>query len=75
MTVTLDLKAELEAGLVAQARAGGKTVEEYLLSLVQGWVEGTALPGSGNGLAGEQRAAAFQAWSSGHRVTAFRLRR
>ncbi len=49
MTFTLDLKPELEAGLVAQARAGGKTVEEYLLSLVQGWVEGTALPDPGTG--------------------------
>lgn len=31
MTVTLNLKPEVEAGLFAQAQAGGITVEEYLL--------------------------------------------
>ncbi len=69
MTVTLDLKPEVEAGLVAQARAGRKTVEEYLSSLVQGWVEGAALPAPVNGLTPEQRAAAFEAWAAGHRET------
>jgi hypothetical protein len=36
MTVTLNLNPELEAGLLAQAQAGGKTLEEYLLSMVSG---------------------------------------
>jgi hypothetical protein len=34
MTVTLNLKPELEAGILAQAQATGMTVEEYLLSVV-----------------------------------------
>jgi hypothetical protein len=41
------------------------TVEEYLLSVV----EGVVLPGTGNRLSPEQRAAAFEAWSANHRAT------
>jgi hypothetical protein len=63
MTVTLNLKPEVEAGLFAQARASGMTVEEYLLSMVEGVVlPATTLPP-------EQRAAAFEAWSANHRAT------
>jgi hypothetical protein len=65
MTVTLKLKPEVEAGLLAQARASGMSVEEYVLSLV----EGTVLPGVKNQLSPEERAAAFEAWSAGHRPT------
>jgi len=36
MTVALNLKAEVEAGLLAQAQANGMTLEEYLLSLLEG---------------------------------------
>ncbi|MGH9448464.1 MAG: hypothetical protein ACRD3O_22510, partial [Terriglobia bacterium] len=36
MTVTLHLKPEIEAGLVARAQASGMALEEYLLSLVEG---------------------------------------
>jgi hypothetical protein len=36
MTVTLNLRPEIEAGLLVQAREGGMTVEEYLLSVVEG---------------------------------------
>lgn len=36
MTVTLNLKPELEADLLARARASGMGLEEYLLSLVEG---------------------------------------
>jgi hypothetical protein len=64
MTVTLDLKPELEAGLMAQAQANGKTLEEYLVSMV----EGVVLPPKKT-LTPEQRAAAFEAWSAGHRPT------
>jgi hypothetical protein len=65
MTVTLKLKPEVEAGLVAQAQASGLSVEEYVLSLV----EGAALPGIKNALSPEERAAAYEAWSAQHRPT------
>ncbi len=65
MAVTLNLNPELEAGLIAQAQAGGKTLEEYLLSMV----EGSITPAAGQRLTPEQRAAAFEAWSAGHRPT------
>jgi hypothetical protein len=65
MTVTLTFKPEVEAGLLAQARAGGKSVEEYLLSMV----EGVIIPAGLSQLPAEQRAAAFEAWSAGHRPT------
>jgi hypothetical protein len=65
MTVTLDLKPELEAGLIAQAEASGKTLEEYLVSMVEG-----AVPAILKSLQPEQRAAAFEAWSASHRPTA-----
>lgn len=35
MTVTLNLKPEVEAELFAQAQAAGMTVEGYLLSMIQ----------------------------------------
>ena len=35
MTVTLNLKPEVEAGLLAQAQASGMALEEYLLSLAE----------------------------------------
>jgi hypothetical protein len=35
MTVTLHLKPEVEAGLLARAQASGIGVEEYLLALVE----------------------------------------
>jgi len=65
VTVTLNLKPEVEAGLLAQAQISGMTVEEYLLSLV----EGVVLPPAPATLSPEQRAAAFESWSAGHRVT------
>ena len=65
MTVTLTFKPEVEAGLLDQARTTGMTVEEYLLSVVEGMV----LPATSNTLSPEQRAAAFEAWSANHRVT------
>jgi len=65
MTVTLHLTPDMEAGVVAQARASGMTVEEYLLSVVKSAV---TLPSKG--LSAEERAAAFEAWSAGHRHAA-----
>lgn len=35
MTVTLHFKPEVEAGLMAQARASGMVLEDYLLTLVE----------------------------------------
>lgn len=65
MTVTLKLKPEVEAGLLTQAQASGMTLEEYLLSMV----EGAVLLKTKETLTAEQRAAAFEAWSAGHRPT------
>ena len=65
MTVTLKLKPEVEAGLLAQAQASGMTLEEYLLSMVEGAVLLKAQESS----SAEERAAAFEAWSAGHRPT------
>jgi hypothetical protein len=65
MTVTLNLKPEVEAGLLTQAQASGMTVEEYLLSMVEGAVASAAQ----TKLSPEQRAAAFEAWSANHRAT------
>jgi hypothetical protein len=65
MTVTLNLKPEIEAGLVAQAQASGMTVEEYLLSVV----EGAVLPATQEALSAEERATAFEAWSASQRPT------
>src|SRR5579859_5903580 len=65
MTVTLKLKPEVEAGLLAQAEASGMTLEEYLLSLV----ESAALAKEQKISSAEERATAFEAWSGGHRPT------
>jgi hypothetical protein len=65
MTVTLNLKPEIEAGIFAQAQASGMTVEAYLLSVVEGAVHTTIH----QKLSVEERAAAFEAWSIGHRTT------
>jgi len=65
MTITLKLKPEVEAGLLSQAKANGMTLEEYLLSMV----EGAVLRKTQETLTAEQRAAAFEAWSAAHRLT------
>ena len=63
MTVTLQYKPEMEAGLVAQAQASGMTVEDY----VQSVVEGALGPPVRTAASPEERAAAFEAWSAGRR--------
>jgi hypothetical protein len=65
MILTLNLKPEVEAGLLAQAQANGMTLEEYLLSMV----EGAALSATEKGLSAEERAAAYEAWAAGHQPT------
>jgi hypothetical protein len=44
MTVTLNLKPEIEAGLLGRARASGMSLEQYLLYLV----ESAARPNAAN---------------------------
>lgn len=65
MTVTLKLKPEVEAGLLAQARASGMTLEDYLLAMM----EGAVLLKTQESSSAEERAAAFEVWSAGHRPT------
>ena len=65
MTITLNLRPEVEAGLLAQTKGTGMSLEEYLLSMV----EGVILPVMPRTVSPEQRAAAFEAWSAGHRAT------
>jgi hypothetical protein len=43
VTVTLNLKPELEAGLLAQAQATGLTLEDYLQQLVEREVSAEAI--------------------------------
>jgi hypothetical protein len=45
VTVTLQLKPEVEAGLLAQARASGMLLEDYLLTVVE---EAAFFAGSSN---------------------------
>lgn len=52
MTVTLNLKPEIEAGLLGRARASGMSLEQYLLYLV----ESAARPTTPNAAAAEQPA-------------------
>ena len=66
MTVTLHFKSEVEAGLMAQAQLAGMTVEQYVLTMI----EGMALPSASKVLSAAQRADAFEAWSAAHRHTA-----
>ncbi|MGH9608487.1 MAG: hypothetical protein ACRD34_02340 [Bryobacteraceae bacterium] len=64
MTVTLTLRPEIEAGLLARAQASGTTVEEYLRSMIE-----EAIPKASNPLTPKERAAAFRAWSASHDPT------
>jgi hypothetical protein len=65
MTVTLNFNPELEAWLLAQAKASGVSVEAYVRSVV----ERALLPAMRATAPGEERAAAFEAWAAGHRST------
>ena len=55
MTVTLNLRPETQAGLQALAHAAGKSLEEYLLSMV----ESTAFSTASGPQSPEERAAAW----------------
>jgi hypothetical protein len=65
MTVTLNLKPEVEAGLLTMARESGLTVEAFALAVL----ESTVLPATLKTLSPEERASAFEAWSAGHPAT------
>jgi len=56
MTVTLDLKPETQAGLVALAHKNGVSLEEYLLALV----ENTVVSQSSKPLTPEERASVWR---------------
>ena len=59
MTLTIDLKPEVEAGLAAQARAKGVSVTEYVRSLLEQFAQ------SGSQMTGEQRVNALHEWAKG----------
>ncbi len=59
MTLTIDLKPEVEAGLAAQARAKGVSVAEYVESLLEQFAP------SAQEMTPEQRADALQEWAKG----------
>jgi len=56
MTVTLDLKPEITAGLLALADGSGMSLEDYLLAMV----EGTVLTRSSQTLSPQEKAAAWR---------------
>jgi len=59
MTLTIDLKPEVEAGLAAQARAKGVSVAEYVRWLLEQFAQ------SGSQMTGEQRVNALHEWAKG----------
>jgi hypothetical protein len=65
MTVTLDIKPELEARLIAQAHASGVSVEAYVRSVL----EKILLPAAEDTATADGRAAAFASWAAAHRLT------
>lgn len=65
MTITIKLKPEIEAELLAQAQANGMSLKDYLLSMV----EGVALSASQKASSPDQRADAFEQWARNHRAS------
>lgn len=59
MTVTLQLKPEVEVGLLAQARVRGLSLEAYLEQVLQERSLTSKVPDTG----AAERAAAFEAWA------------
>lgn len=56
MTVTLDLKPEIQAGLLTLAHESGMSLENFLLAMVEGTVQSR----SSQALSPEERAAAWR---------------
>jgi hypothetical protein len=59
MTLTIDLKPEVEAGLAAQAKAKGVSLPEYVRSLLEQFAC------SVKQMTPEQRATALHQWAKG----------
>jgi hypothetical protein len=62
MSITINLKPEVEAGLLQRAAALGMTIEEYVASIVGPAV----IPEDKSGLTGEEKAEAFRKWAGSH---------
>jgi len=56
VTITLNLKPEIEAGLLAQAQASGMSLEEYLLSVVEEVAVPTKQPADRTGKSAREEA-------------------
>lgn len=70
MTVTLELKPEIEARAVEKAKARGLPVEDYLTSVIEGSLDGgeggLASERSSSAITPEQRARAWAEWAASH---------
>jgi hypothetical protein len=62
MSITINLKPEVEAGLLKRAAASGMTIEDYVQSIIGPAV----VPEDNSGLTGEQKAEAFRKWADSH---------
>lgn len=65
MSITLNLKPEIENGLVERARSRGLSIDAYLEYLLQN----THQMSSPTPLTGEERAKAIIEWAKSHRYT------
>jgi hypothetical protein len=71
MTVTLELKPEIEARAVEKAKAHGLPVELYLAFVIEGSLNGGegnlgATKRSYNSMTPEERARAWEEWAASH---------
>ena len=69
MTLTIQLPPEIEAGLLAQARAEGLDVSDYVQNLVRGQILAKTSPDfsrQAHELSPEQRRQNLQAWVKSH---------
>lgn len=60
MTVKLELKPDIEAGLLAQAQAQGVSLDRYLESVLESAAK--AIP-DGRNMTPQERAEAFEQWA------------
>lgn len=66
MTVKLELKPDVQAGLLAQAQARGLPLEAYLEQVLR---EQSQAGDATNGANPTEKARAFRAWAEGHAKT------
>jgi hypothetical protein len=71
MTVTLELKPEIEARAVEKAKAHGLPVEDFLASVIEGSLNGGEVGGLASGrsydtVTPEERARAWEEWAASH---------